>query len=346
LESNKKNNSTLKNIADHIGVSVSTVSRVLSGKASDYRISKETEKNVREVAKKLNYSPNQLARGLRLKKTNVIGLVIPDISNPFFASIAKSVESEARKAGYSIMLCDTQEDTKIEISSLQLLWNRKVDGVIICPVGQESKHLERLWDTGFPMVVIDRYFPELECPSIISDNYQGALDGVNYLLENNHRIIGCIQGFLKTSVNDDRVRGYRDAHKTHNITFDDSLIVGDSFGEQNGYISAKILLNRTVKPTAFFTFSNLICLGVIHAIKEENLRIPEDISIVSFDDHSYANYLSTPISTIVQQKDEMGVIASKLLTDQIESGIRYNTKGVVLPTKLVIRKSVKKLENN
>jgi len=343
LESNKKGNSTLKNVADYIGVSVSTVSRVLSGKASDYRISKETEENVRKAAEKLNYSPNQLARGLRLKKTNIIGLVIPDISNPFFASVARSIEIETRKVKYSIMLCDSQESTKIEIDSIHLLQSRKVDGLIICPVGQDYEHLKRLYNSGTPVVVVDRYFPQLKCPYVISDNYRGAVEAVSYFIENGHIVIACIQGILFTSVNDDRVRGYRDAHKKYNIPLDESLIVGDSFGERNGYIGAKILLNRAERPTAIFATSNLISLGALRAISEEDLKIPDDISMISFDDQAYSDYLSTPMTTVVQQKEEIGSIASKLLTDQIESGIRYNTKGVVLPTKLVIRESVKNL---
>ena len=133
--------STMKTIAQHVGVSVSTVSRVLTGQATDYRISKDTEIAIRGAAEKLHYAPNQLARSLRIRQTHTIGLVIPDISNPFFASIAKVVEMEARKAGYSIMLCDSQENTHIEIDSLRLLQSRNVDGLIISSVGQLSKSL-------------------------------------------------------------------------------------------------------------------------------------------------------------------------------------------------------------
>ena len=232
---NKNKRVTLKSIADHLNLSVTTVSRVLNGQAAQYRIKKKPAETVQSTAKKLNYIPSHLARSLRLKRTHTIGLVIPDISNPFFSSIAKSVEIEARKVGYSIVLCDSQENTKLEIDSLQLLQSRNIDGLIICPVGVAGDHFEQLYDSSVQIVVIDRYFPQLKCPYVLSDNYNGAVNAVNYLIKNGHIIIGCIQGLQNTSVNNDRIRGYKDAHKENNLPIDNSLIVGDSFGERNGY---------------------------------------------------------------------------------------------------------------
>lgn len=335
---------TLKSIAEKVGVSPSTVSRVLSGKARPYRISKETEEAVQRVANDLEYTPDQLARGLRLKRTHTIGLVIPDISNPFFASVARSIEIEARKVSYSIILCDTQEETKLEIDSLRLLQSRKVDGLIICPAGQESEHLKPLCSNGIALVIVDRCFSDLRCSNVVSDNYGGSVEAVCHFFEKNHRIIGFIQGLLNTSVNNDRVRGYKDAHKTHNIPIDESLIVGDSFGEGNGYIGAKLLLNRSPQPTAIFTASNLISLGALRAISEEGLKIPDDISMISFDDQPYSDYLSTPMTTVAQQTTEMGQIAFKLLMDQIDGKKASEKTYVVLPAKLILRKSVTKLD--
>lgn len=339
----RKKRVTLKNIADHVGSSATTVSRVLNGEAKRYRISKETEDAVRRAAVKLQYTPDHQARGLRLNRTNSIGLIIPDISNPFFALLARSIANEARKNGYSIMLCDSQDSTKLEVDSLQLFQSRKVDGLIVCPIGQEYRHLEQLCHDGVPMVVADRHFPRLKCPYVISDNYRGSAEAANYLIENGHRSIACIQGLLHTSVNDDRLRGYRDAHEMHNIPVDESLIVGDSFGERNGYIGAKLLLNRTSRPTALFTCSNLTALGVWRAISEEGLKIPEDISMISYDDQPYSDYLSTPMTTVGQQTAEMGQIAFKILIDEIDGESNTGTNGVVLPTKLMIRESVKEL---
>ncbi len=336
--------STIKTIAQHVGVSVSTVSRVMTGQAIDYRICKETEIAILGAAKKLNYSPNQVARGLRKSKTFTLGLVIPDISNPFFASIAKVVEMEARKAGYSIILCDSQEDTRIEVDSLRLLQDRNVEGLIISSVGQDGQHLERLQEDGIPLVVVDRSFPNLNCASVTSDNYQGALDAVTYLIKNGHRAIACIQGLRHTLPNEDRVRGYRDAHRMHHLAVDESLVAGDNFGENNGYVEAKILLRRSNRPTAIFTVSNLISLGVLRAVADEKLRIGDDISIISFDDQPYSSYLATPMTTVAQQNTEIGKIACKLLLDQIRTKKIPDPKTVIAPTKLIIRQSVKRID--
>lgn len=338
----KSSNVTLKSIAERLDVSVTTVSRVLNGKSDRYRISKETQELINTAAKELSYSPNQLARGLRLKRTNTIGYIIPDISNPFFSSIAKNVEKSARKLGYSILLCDSEEDTKIEENLLQLMIDRKVDGLIISPVGIEVNHLRRIAQKNIPIVLLDRYFPELNLPFVTSDNYKGALEAVNMLIEHGHRRIACIQGLVNTSPNNDRVRGYIDAHKTHDLSVDKKLIVGDSFGEENGYIETKLLLKQDDPPTALFAVSNLISLGAIRAISEEGLKIPDDISMVSFDDQPYSRFLSTPMTTVSQQNSQIGQIAIKLLIDQIESNRQLEPKGIFLPTKLISRDSVKR----
>ena len=338
----KSSSPTLKSIAEKLELSVSTVSRVLNGKSSHYRISKETEELILKAKKDLNYTPNQLARGLRLKRTNSIGYIIPDISNPFFASIAKSVEKSARKFGYSMLLCDSEENTEIEQTSLQLMLNRKVDGLIISPVGLEVSHLKAIIQKNVPVVLLDRYFPDLDIPFVTSDNYQGALDAVNLLIENGHTRIACIQGLKNTSPNNDRVKGYVDAHLTHDLPIDESLIVGDSFGEENGYIETKLLLKKANIPTAIFSISNLISLGAIRAISEEGLKIPDDISMISFDDQPYSRFLATPMTTVAQQNYQIGLIATKLLIDQIESNRRIEPKGIFLPTKINIRDSVKR----
>ena len=339
----RSDKTTLKKLADQLGFSVSTVSRVLNGKAATYRISKNTETTILSAAKELDFVPNQIARGLRLQKTLTIGLVIPDISNPFFSSIARSIEIEARKLNYSIMLCDSHESTYYEIDGLKQLLSRKVDGLIISPVGEDDDHLKQIPENGMPLVVIDRQFPKLNCSKVISDNYHGAIEGVEYLIDNGHKKIALIQGLLKSSVNQDRVRGYIDAHKRHNIPIDPSLLVGDSFGEQNGYLGAKLLLNKTTRPTAIFALSNLISLGAIRAINEEGLKIPEDVSLLSFDENPYSDFLATPLTTIAQQNNNLGKMAMKILYEQICSPETYKPIKVKLPTKLIKRKSVQQI---
>lgn len=337
-----KRDTTLKNIASDVGVSVTTVSRVLNGKTANYRISKKTEDIILKSAKKLNYSPNQLARGLRLSRTHSIAYIIPDISNPFFASTAKSIEKYARKFGYSILLCDSEENTEIEKKIIKIMLERKVDGLIISPVGIKVSHLLELTKKKIPLVLLDRYFPSLHVSYVTSDNYKGALEAVSLIIENGHKRIACIQGLRNTSPNRDRLRGYIDAHKKYNIPVDENLIVGDSFGEENGYTETKLLLKMKNLPTAIFAVSNLISLGSLRALAEDGLKVPDDMSMISFDDQPYSRFLSTPMTTVAQESSQIGQIATKLLLEQINSTKQLEPQEILIPTRLIVRDSLKK----
>lgn len=334
---------TLKAIAKQLGISVTTVSRALNGKAEAYGISKKTEAAVLRAAKEMHFSPDPLARGLRLNRTLSIGLLIPDISNPYFAEIARNVEMAARREGYSVILCDSQESTQLEIESLTLLRDRKVDGLVIAPVGQSAAHLEELQDGSLPLVVIDRYFPNLKLPYVVSDNYRGAMEATGHLIDRGHRTIACVQGLAGTSPNRERVRGYRTALKDHGIEPDDSLVAGSSFGQENGYVHTKLLLGKKKGITAILALSNLITLGVLRALAEEGLSVPGDISVICFDDQPYCAYLNAPMTTVDQDNERMGQIAVRLLFEQIQSRGRFSGEGIVLPTRLIERASVRQI---
>jgi LacI family transcriptional regulator len=342
-----QNRVTLKSLAHRLGLSTTTVSRALNGKGRRYRISKKTEERIVEEAKKLNFYPNQLARGLRTNKTFTIGLIIPDISNPFFANIAHNIEVESRKLGYAVFLCDSQENTDIEIESLRLLESRNVDGLIISPVGQTCEHLKKFENSDIPIVIVDRYFPNLRLPSVASDNFHGAYNAVQHLLENGHERILCLQGLDNTTPNEMRVRGYRTSHSETNIEVDNSLIVGDRFDDRSGYVYTKQALREKKHFSAIFALSNLIALGALRALAESRLQVPQDISIVSFDDYPYSGYLATPMTTIRQNNNAIGKTAVKLLFEQFDSQKRTEKKKLVfVPTELIVRKSVKNLSRN
>ena len=206
---------TLKSLAHSIGVSATTVSRVLSGQARKYRISKQTEEVVLAEAARVDYAPNQVAKSLRLQKTNTLGLIVPDIANPFFGTLARHIESEAKKTDYSIILCDSNSSTIEEIEALRLLESRNVDGIIVSPVGQVGSHFEELYNKRKPIVVVDRYFEGMKLPYVTSDNYKASYEAVEYLIDNGHTNIACIQGLSDCLLNSDRANGYRDALKDH-----------------------------------------------------------------------------------------------------------------------------------
>jgi LacI family transcriptional regulator len=334
---------TLKRIGEQLGISVTTVSRILNGHARQYRISKETEASVAKLAAELKFVPSRLARGLRLNKTTTIGLVIPDISNPFFASIANGVTVEAHRNGYGIILCDSQGHVDMEIESLEVLLSRGIEGLLLCPIGQSCDHLKDFERSHFPIVLVDRYFSQMTLPYVASDNFSGARDATEHLIANGHRRIMCLQGLRNTSPNEDRERGHEAALSTHNIPVDKALLVGNSFTEQCGYSETKRLLEAKQNFTAILAFSNLLLLGALHALSEAKLNIPSDLSIIGFDDQPYMAHLSPPMTTVAQESSEIGQMAMKLLFEQIQSRDKSPPEGVLIPTHLIIRESVRQL---
>jgi len=332
----------LIDIAKKTGFSVSTVSRVLHSKSDKYKISKETKRCIQAAAKELGYRPNILARSLKLKKTHNIGLIVPDVANPFFATLVKSIGKEVRESDYSLILSDSDENISIERDSIHLLLEKRVEGLIIASVGIDDSHLKNLKISKTPVVIVDRYFDELIFDTVCVNNYKGAYLGTQYLIREGHRRIAFIQGLQGTSTNDERLQGYKSALKEANVPVDDKYIVGDDFRSLNGYLQTKTLLNLDQAPTAIFTAGDLIALGAFQAIKEENLHIPDDISIATFDDPSFASHLSPPLTAIRQPIKEMGIIAVKLVLEKIENFNR-DAKKVILEPQLVVRNSVSKV---
>ena len=303
---------TLVSIAERSGCSISTVSRVLSGNAAKYRISQRTVARVTEEVKRCNYTPSLLAKGLRTNRTDTIGLLIPNIENSFFAGVAGVVIRESRNYNYKVVVVDTQE----VLASVQ--------------------------EGGMPLVLIDRYLPDAGMLSYVTtDNYRGAVMATEYLLENGHRRIACIQGTPHSMPVRDRVRGFGDTLRAHGLG-DRIVVTGEDFSVQNGYLETKLALAREERPTAIFALSNLILLGVVKAVHESGLRIPDDISVVSFDDNMLFNYLDPAITCIGQPTDEIGTLAVKLLIRAVrEPGAAPSH--LHLPPSLIIRRSVRNL---
>ena len=329
---------TLNDIAEQAGVSASTVSRVLNGHATLYRISQETEQEVRRVAQDLNYRANHVARGLRLSKTNTIGVLSPDISNPFFAHIIKRIQSSAHGFGYSLIVCNTDESLDLEVEQVNLLHRKRVDGIIAMPVGQRYDHYEDWVEKQIPLVLVDRCFEGITAHGVSVDNYTGAYEATEYMVSAGHRRIALIQGLQGTSTNTARIRGYRDAFAAHGLPVDESLIVGGDFRKENGYLETKLLLQREDPPTALFAMSDLITLGALEALDEEGVSIPDDVSLLSFDDFDFAPYLKCPLTVVRQPREMMGEVAVKLLMEQFTDG--GGARQIMLKPRLVVRDSV------
>ncbi len=329
---------TIKEIAKLLNISSTTVSRVLNDKAEKYRISEKTAKLVREKARQLNFLPNQIAQNLRLQRTNTIGLVIPDISNPFFANLARTVEIELRKQKKLILLCDTNDDTQLENETLALLMGRKVDGLLIAPVGLSNHHFQHY--SHIPTVMIDRYFEDLTIPYVATDNLFGAYEATKYLVQSGHQHIACIQGLEDAISNKERIKGFRKAIDDFEIPQQKTSILGSDFSIENGYEATKAILKNETIPTAIFALNNQIAIGVMQALKEENLSIPEDISLIAFDEQPYFQLTSPPITTIRQPIEKIGQEAVKILFDIMNNKA---PESKLLAPEFIKRESVKTL---
>ena len=256
---------TLASIAEKAGCSVSTVSRVLSGKANKYRISEPTIKRVMSEVEKANYTPSLLAKGLRAGKTETIGLLIPGIDDTFFSAIASYIISEAKSLNYTVVVVDTQEKEKNEDDGLSALLARNVDGVIAIPCSNKNSSLfAKVAAKGIPIVIVDRYFEDsTDIPFVTTDNYRGAVMAVEFLIENGHRKIACIQGNPDAMTCKTRVKGYMDTMRKHGLE-SEIRVFGEEFSIQNGYIETKLALSRKNLPTAIFALSNKIlkCINI------------------------------------------------------------------------------------
>ncbi|HDZ41346.1 MAG TPA: LacI family transcriptional regulator [Bacteroidetes bacterium] len=330
----------IKTIADLAGVSITTVSRVLNGLGPKYRISEPTCKRIFEIAEEMNYKPNIIAQSLRLKKTNAIGLILPDIGNPFFATLARIITIESKKRGYSIILADTEDNIDLEQELMELLLDRNIDAIIIAPCSQTRSHIEEVIKSGKKIILVDRYYIGGNIPYVTTDNYYGAYEATKYLLQNGHRDIACIQGSTDTAPNIQRVKGFTDACKKFGVKH--FKIAGDSFTIQNGYLETKLLLSSSMSaPTAILCLSSTILLGVLKALKEADLSVPDNVSLLSFDNQPFMDYLNPPISSIAQPVNEIGTFATKVLIDSLEEGRKKLNLSVKLRPQIILRNSVR-----
>ncbi len=331
---------TISDIAKELNLSVTTISRVLNGKADQYRIGKQTQLRVEEMAKKLNYIPNEFASNLRSGKSNTIALSIPTISNMFFARIASDLNRELRKLEFMTILNESDEDEHIEAESLKRLRSRNIEGLIIAPCGKDSKELKKLYDSGLSIVCIDRYFENIDIPYVATDNFTGGYMATKYLIDMGHKSIACIQGNRLSISNSKRVEGYMKALDDAGIK--EKYIEGEMFDERNGYLETKLLLQSKAQVSAIFTLSSTIAIGCLKALREEAVKVPEDISLITFDDSPYLELLSVPITSVAQPLLEISEVAIRILVGMLNNEPRASSQFLLKP-KIIYRDSVASL---
>lgn len=331
---------TLKSLAGELGLTVATVSRSLNGLGRRYRISEETIAAVKRAADLAGYRPDALGRALRMKRTQSIGLVVPDISNPFFASIASSVEAVARERGYVVLLGDSRESTEGELGAVEWMRDRKVDGILACPVGRSVDHLAACARDGLPVVTADRIVGDPPLPYVAADNETGGRLAAEHLLAHGHRRIGILRGLAGTTPDDERVRGFLRAAAARGVPAASVSMAGDAFSEVSGRRAAERLLDLHPELTAVFALANVIALGAMKLYAERAVRVPRDMSLIGFDDHPYAALIDPPMTVIDQPVVAIGRRAAELLIDRIRNGVPAAPGGERVPVRLVERGSV------
>ncbi len=334
---------SLSDIARELGVSKTLVSLVLNGRGDEVGINKETQQRVVAMAEKMNYKPNLVARGLRLGASKTIGLVIPNIANPFFARIARVVEDEADKYGFRVMSVSSDEKPEKEISLIQVLLERQIDGLILATCLKGKEEIRSLKNDKIPFVLIDRHFPQVKTNYVVVDNRAGAFQVVDHLLRQGYRKIGLLK-ISPSHITPIRLRhqGYHDALKAHGIRYDKKLVKEIPFGSIDEVMEEALreLLQRPVNAEALFFLNNDLTVAGLNVIKKFGLRIPQDVAIVSFDDLQLFRLLYPPITAVAQPWREMGREAVRILMKEIEAS-RYpeEKEQIVLPPEIRIRKS-------
>jgi LacI family transcriptional regulator len=326
---------TLKDVADRAGVSTATVSHVIN--RTRY-VSDELTAKVRLAMEELNYHPDAIARSLRRKRTHNIGMIVPDISYPFLGEVAKGVEDAGFQRGYNVILCDSDGKFEREADYIELLQEKKVDGIIFVAAGESTSNVQALLDQGMPVVVCARQLRGLEVDEVIADNEGAGYQATEHLIALGHRRIGCVAGPRDLGVSSKRVDGYRLALARHGVPLREEWIAYTTFQLKGGYEAMDDLLTLNEPPTAVFACSDLMAIGAICAASRKGLRVPQDVAIIGCDDIALAAFTNPSLSTVAQPKYEMGVVAAEMLVARIRDRSRPPTRWL-LPTELVLRDS-------
>jgi len=347
METNRKTsrNITIMDVAKESGVSYSTVSRVLNG--FDF-VKESTREKVLAVAERLGYVANLQARSLAGGKTRVIGLLVPGLDNGYIGEIVRGIDEEVAKTNYDLMLYTTRRRVGREALYINAISNNLSDGMILIVPLVAREYLEALREHNFPYVLVDQADPLMRSVTVDCTNWQGAYDATKYLIELGHRRIAFVTGLKAIQSAVDRLEGYKAALRDYDIALDETLVVEGDYVNPSGYQAAERLLQLSPRPTAIFASNDLMALGAMQAILEQGLHIPQDISLIGFDDIPQASMVHPQLTTVRQPLDQMGRIAVRLLLDQIEQPETPElperaARRVTLATRLIERESCRVL---
>jgi LacI family transcriptional regulator len=331
----KFSNATIIDVANEAGVSFSTVSRVVN---NNKHVRPETRERVLNAMMRLGYVVNQQARSLAGGRSQVIGLLVPDVGNGYIGEIIRGVDEELAAAQYELMLYTTHRRRTKESVYVATLTRGLADGLLLVVPDDPGAYLDSLAQQNFPYILVDHQGINDACPAVGATNWQGGYDATTYLLDLGHRQIGFITGNMRLGCAVDRLAAYRAALADHGIDFDPKLLVEGDFQQPSGYQGASKLLALADPPTAIFVSNDMMAFGAMEAVRNHDLRIPEDVSILGFDDIPQAAHVHPGLTTIRQPLEQMGRLATRMLLKKIEDP-DFAGDRIELPTTLVIRES-------
>lgn len=325
---------THRDVAERAGVSVATVSYVLNG--GPRPVSPETRARVQAVIDELEYYPNELARGLRLGQSRAVGLLVPTVTNAFYAEVAQVFETYCHAQGFLVMLCNSEGEAEREAKYVQALRAGRVDGLVLIPSSEPTVLLRPILQAKIPVVLLEHDVPGVPCIAI--EEFRGGQVGTEHLLTLGHRRIALLRQTPTSALSSERVNGYREALTRAGLPYDPALVVECDATQAEGYRAMSELLALQGPPTAVFAHNDLLALGACRAVQHAGLSVPGDISVVGYDDISSAAYLHPPLTTVRFPKAELGRLAGELILKSLR-GEAPPAGTVTLPVELVVRES-------
>ncbi|SDD31558.1 transcriptional regulator, LacI family [Paenibacillus sp. UNCCL117] len=328
---------TIYDIAKKANVSAMTVSRVINNNG---KISELTRQRVKQVMEELNYVPNSNARSLVLQKTHIISLLITDITNPFYTTLARGAEDTAKRLGYKLLFGNSDENYAKEKDYVDMILSTRVDGVLFAPAGDGSAvHLQQLQKHRIPLVLLDREVPGIQADTVLGDSKEGARRLVEHLLALGHRRIALINGSEDVSTARQRHTGYKEALKLNDIAYDEALVLHANYRDIQDEAALDRLLHLPDPPTAVFAANNFLAIGAIQGLRAQGLRVPDDMSVVCFDDLGLASALHPFLTVAAQPAYQFGSLGMQWLIDRIEGRAQEEPRTIILPSELIVRSS-------
>lgn len=330
---------TIKDVAKHTGLSIATVSKYINGG----NVLESNRVLIENAIRELDFKVNEMARGLKTNRTMTIGVLIPALENIFCTSIVANIENILIKSGYSTIICDYKQDPDLEKEKFNFLVNKMVDGIITMPLGSYAEGVKDLQRRNIPVVLIDRPIREVSCDTVLVDNLNASYDAVEYLITQGHKRIGIIVGPKDIFTAQERLKGYLRVFEDYSLTVDHSMVKTGDYQIESGYRLLNELLDASEPPTAVFVTNYEMTLGAIMAVNERNVKIPDELSLIGFDNLQLAKIVKPPLSIVVQPMQQIGETAANILLKRLKGDMTNFPSMFRLKTEILIKESVRNI---